>query len=184
MRRRTVLIPAASAVLLVVAFGLYWFQPWRLWTHSHIDESLPGYTPASLTASGAPAPVAAATAEPPSPAPAPAPTAVVLAGGGFRSGEHRTSGTALLIRLPDGQLVIRLENFSTSDGPDVHVILSPNSAGSDQVGDYLHLGGLKATSGNENYLVPAGTDVSGLRSVVIWCQRFDAVFGSADLVAQ
>ena len=46
--------------------------------------------------------------------------------------------------------------------------------------DHL-LGDLKATDGNQNYAVPVGTDLSGLTSVVIWCDRFDVAFGSAPI---
>ncbi|WP_256794857.1 DM13 domain-containing protein [Terrabacter sp. Ter38] len=38
-----------------------------------------------------------------------------------------------------------------------------------------------ATDGNQNYAVPAGTDLSDLTSVVIWCDRFDVAFGSAPI---
>ena len=71
--------------------------------------------------------------------------------------------------------------FETSDGPDLHVVLGTSAPGDIDVGQHLELGVLRATSGNLNYAVPAGTDVSAFRNVAIWCQRFDAVFGSAPL---
>jgi uncharacterized protein (DUF736 family) len=109
----------------------------------------------------------------------------VLAEGAFVSQEHDTSGTARVLELPDGQRILRVENFSTSDGPDVHVWLSDATAGGDwhkaDDGRTVALGEIKATDGNHNYVIPADVDLSGLNSVVIWCDRFNVAFGSAPL---
>ncbi|HOZ58909.1 MAG TPA: DM13 domain-containing protein [Nakamurella multipartita] len=88
---------------------------------------------------------------------------VALASGTFVDGEHPTSGTATIFQLPDGSRVLRLENFSTSDGPDVDVALSDQSAGGDDWGKYddsryIGLGDLKGTDGNQNYPIPADAD--------------------------
>jgi hypothetical protein len=45
----------------------------------------------------------------------------------------------------------------------------------------VELGPLKATDGTYNMDVPSGTDVSGLRSVVIWCKQFAVQFKVAAL---
>jgi hypothetical protein len=107
-----------------------------------------------------------------------------LASGTFVDGEHTTTGIATIFRLPDGSRVLRLENFSTSDGPDVDVALSDQTAGGDDWGKYddgryVALGDLKGTDGNQNYEIPADVDLSGLTSVVIWCDRFNVAFGTA-----
>jgi len=46
---------------------------------------------------------------------------------------------------------------------------------------FVDLGGLKGNLGSSNYLIPAGTDLSGFRSAVIWCRRFSVGFGVAPL---
>ena len=148
-------------------------------------------------APGTSAPVQAETAPPPEPAatqaaapepPAPeaaAPTEpTTLASGTFVDGEHATSGTATILQLPDGSRFVRLEGFSTSDGPDVDVWVTDQQAGGDDWGKYddgryVSLGDLKGTDGNQNYPIPADADLSGLTSVVIWCDRFNVAFGSA-----
>ena len=61
---------------------------------------------------------AASVVNPPADPPA---DPVVLATGSFVDGEHATTGTATVLELPDGSRYLRLENFSTSDGPDVDV---------------------------------------------------------------
>jgi hypothetical protein len=109
---------------------------------------------------------------------------VVLATGTFVDGEHTTTGTTLVLQLPDGSRFVRVEGFSTSDGPDVQVWLTDQPAGGDDWGRYddgraVPLGELKGTDGNQNYPVPADADLTGLTSVVIWCDRFDVAFGSA-----
>jgi hypothetical protein len=48
-------------------------------------------------------------------------------------------------------------------------------------GRKVQLGELKANRGSHNYAIPAGADLDGLRSVVIWCKRFHVAFGSAPL---
>lgn len=89
------------------------------------------------------------------------------------------------MQLPDGSHVVRLENLASSDGPDVKVWLSDREAGGDwfkyRAGRFLDLGPIKATHGNQNYAVPPGTDLSGLDTVVLWCDRFSVAFGSAAL---
>lgn len=150
------------AVVVLVTVGLWTFQPWRLWTHNTVNEALPVVA-----------------------APAASRGLMVLAEGQFVSQEHQTTGVARLTELADGSHIVRLEGFSTSDGPDVHVWLTDQAAGGDssQYDDrrYLPLGELKGTDGNQNYPVSPHADLAGLTSVVIWCDRFNVVFGSAPL---
>jgi hypothetical protein len=109
---------------------------------------------------------------------------MVLASGTFVGGEHETTGTASILQLPDGSRFVRLEGFSTSDGPDVHVALTDQQAGSEDWGTYddgryLELGSLKGTDGNQNYEISGDADLGGITSVVIWCDRFNVAFGTA-----
>jgi Electron transfer DM13 len=46
-----------------------------------------------------------------------------LATGTFHGKVHQTSGRATIYQEAEGKLVLRLTNFKTSNGPDVHVIL-------------------------------------------------------------
>ena len=134
------------------------------------------------SAAADPEPVVTVAAVEPEPEPVSS-EPVVLASGSFVDGEHATSGTALILQLPDGSRFVRLEGFSTSDGPDVDVALTDQSAGGEwgkyDDGRYLSLGDLKGTDGNQNYPIPADVDLTGLTSVVIWCDRFNVAFGSA-----
>ena len=114
-------------------------------------------------------------------------TALVLSKGTFQDADrfHQGSGEATIYRAPDGSHLLRLENFQVTNGPELHVILSPNPApeSRDDVHQpgYLDLGSLKGNVGNQNYEIPAEVDVSALSSVVIYCSPFHVVFSIAPL---
>ena len=177
----------AGVAAVVVAVGLWAFEPWRLVTSSEVDEALPTVA-AAPPAGGSPTPAPsydAGAGAPAQPTPDPAPELVELAAGPFEDAEHGTTGRARVIELADGSRFLRLEGLATSDGPDLHVWLSDapsgGSWGSYDDGSYLRLGELKATHGNQNYEIPADADLRGLTTAVIWCDRFDVAFGTAPL---
>lgn len=176
--RKPVTWVALAVVTVGLVVGLALFEPWRAFTSSYLDESVP----VAASTPDASSPAAPTPAGPTSTTPA---QPVVLAEGAFVSQEHDTAGTARVLALPDGSRILRLEGFSTSDGPDVHVWLSDAAAGGEWAsyddGRYVPLGMIKATDGNHNYVIPAEADLSGLRSAVIWCDRFNVAFGSAPL---
>jgi len=164
----------------LAAFVLVYFAPQDLFIDTSISDPVPTATAApSIRPTSSPL-----TNAPPATSAAP----IVLAHGAFRSGEHRTTGTALLLKLADGRTFVRLQDLDTSNGPDVRIWLSAADAqASDGIvhsSEYVDLGGLKANHGNQNYLVPAGTDLTSFRSVVVWCRRFEVVFGAAPLGAR
>jgi hypothetical protein len=45
----------------------------------------------------------------------------------------------------------------------------------------VELGSLKGNEGDQNYDLPAGTDLAKFRTVSIYCERFNANFGAAPL---
>jgi hypothetical protein len=168
----------AGVVIAVAgaAFVLVFFQPQDLFINHTVDEALPGPSTSVAPSAAAPGRPASAPAEEP---------AVGQPHGRFTSGEHDTSGLARVVSVPGSGTYLRLTDFRTSNGPAVHVWLSTAAAGVGN-GDirsapHLDLGDLKGNIGNQNYLVPAGTDLTRYRLVVIWCQRFHVAFGSAPL---
>ncbi|MBF6287089.1 DM13 domain-containing protein [Nocardia cyriacigeorgica] len=171
--KRLVRSPLTWVLALIVAVGLgigmAYFQPWRLFTSTTVDEAAPTVS--------APVTPGAAPVEP-----------QILARGALISHEHDTSGTVVVLGLPDGSRVLRLENLDTSDGPDLHVWLSdaPVLSGRDgwgvfDDGAYHDLGKLRGNKGNQNYPIPAEIDLTQLTSVSIWCDRFNVSFGAAVL---
>jgi len=109
-----------------------------------------------------------------------------LAAGQFHSGAHETKGMATVFQLADGKKTLRLTNFATSNGPDVHVYLvaATDAKDNDSVtkADVVDLGTLKGNIGDQNYELPANADLAKYRAVTIWCKRFSVNFGTAPLM--
>ncbi len=72
---------------------------------------------------------------------------------------------------------MRLENLRVTNGPDLYVYLSPDKSTS----NFVNVGKLKANNGNQNYDIPAATDLSKYDTILIWCRPFSVLFGSAAL---
>jgi hypothetical protein len=114
-------------------------------------------------------------------------SAKILATGIFHGKVHQTSGRATIYQETDGKLVLRLTNFKTSNGPDVHVILIAAKDADDDVNFLknntarMELGALKGNEGDQNYEIQPGTDLAKFQTVSIYCERFNANFGAAPL---
>ena len=153
-------------VLLVVLFvaGAAWyaFRPERLFINQRVNEQFPTASAASTTS-------------------------MKLASGEFHSGAHETKGAAAIFRLADGKRTLRLTNFATSNGPDVHVYLVAAADAKDndtvKTAGFVDLGSLKGNIGDQNYDVPANVDLAKYRAATIWCARFNVNFGTAPLMS-
>jgi hypothetical protein len=161
-RKHRFISAAAFTGAGLLIFVLVWFQPQKLFLSKTVNEPVPGVT---QTAGEANRTATAGRSPPPG-------LQVVR------------SGTAIVLRRPAGRLVLRLERLTTSNGPDLRVYLSHVPASSDlhayRTG-FIDLGALKGNRGNQNYAIPAGTDLSAFNSAVIWCRRFAVGFGVAPL---
>ena len=96
---------------------------------------------------------------------------------GVNDGIHNAEGKVKILRLSDGSQIVRLEDFRSTNGPDVHLYLAIDK----QASDFIDLGRLKANIGNQNYQIPLDTDFNKYKYVLIWCQPFSVLFGSAQL---
>ena len=176
-RLATAVIGGPLLVLSVIA-GDYLLSP--LWERSFLDE---------------PSPVLAAADTPTNPgagqdasqAAAAAPVsggARVLARGVFRGADefHFGRGSAQLIRTEAGGHMLRFEDFSVRNGPDLYVYLVRDEGGR-RVEEALNLGRLRATDGAFNYDIPAHIDLGSVRGVVVWCRQFTTLFAHAPLTA-
>ena len=145
-------------VLIIAGVGAWYaFRPERLFINQKVNEQFP-------TAS-------AATNQ--------------LASGQFHTGAHETKGMATVFQLADGKKTLRLTNFQTSNGPDVHVYLVAAADAKDNEAvtkaEVVDLGSLKGNIGDQNYDLPANADLAKYRAVTIWCKRFSVNFGTAPL---
>jgi hypothetical protein len=98
---------------------------------------------------------------------------------GAGDGFHNAEGLARVIQVGDGSKILRLENFKSTNGPNVHLYLATDKTAS----NFIDLGRLKANNGNQNYNIPRGTDLTKYNMVLIWCRDFSILFGSAQLNA-
>jgi hypothetical protein len=164
MKRRTWIIALAVAG----GIGWYAFRPELLFVRKSVNESLP---------------VAAAQSADQGHAGEGATTELVT--GRFKSVAHETRGSATVYRLADGSRVLRLTEFTTSNGPDVRVYLVAAGDAADDAtvkkAGFVEVGKLKGTDGDQNYDVPADLDLQKYRAVTIWCRRFGVNFGTAPL---
>jgi hypothetical protein len=191
--------PRATLIILVpifaVALPVGWYLTSPLVLSASIDEPPPivATTDAGPLRSATP-PSSPATATVPAGSETPTfgpiasavPTATaapVARSGTFRGSDdfHFGRGMARLIEVAPGSFVVRLEDFAVRNGPDLYVYLSPSPDG--YANGAIELGRLKADTGNQNYLVPAGAldDPSRAASVVIWCKQFSHLFATATL---
>ena len=159
MNTRKLLIGTAA----VIGAGAVWFlfRPELLFINKSVNESLPGVESAS-----------ASTME--------------LAAGKFRGIAHETKGMAAIYEV-GGKRILRLTDFETSNGPDVHVLLvaaaDPKDNDTVKKAGFLDLGSIKGNQGDQNYELPADVDLARFSSVVIWCDRFNSAFGAAPLAS-
>jgi Electron transfer DM13 len=150
-----------TLLALLIAGGAAWyaFRPERLVIDQKVNEQFPTASAASNK----------------------------LAIGQFHSGAHDTKGTATVFQLADGKKTLRLTDFATSNGPDVHVYLvaSDDAKDNDAVtqAGFIDVGSLKGNIGDQNYELPANADLTKYRAVTIWCKRFNVNFGTAPLMA-
>jgi hypothetical protein len=145
-----------SVIIIALVVGWYWFRPERLVTNRRVDE---GFTDSS---------------------------AQILESGTFHSGTHPTEGTATIYRIENGSRVLRLTNFKTSNGPDVHIyIVAAEDARDDasvQQATFVDLGLIKGNVGDQNYMLASDLDLAKYRTVSVWCKRFSKNFGAAPLM--
>ena len=180
--RRTL---AAAAITVAIVGPLGWYLGSPLLVSRTIDEPapvvaadptlVPSHEPSSAPATSAPTAAPSVLATPSAPPPAPERIGSFTGADDFHFGE----GTARLIETAPGQFTLRLEDFAVRNGPDLFVYLSSDADGYAE--GAVELGRLKADRGNQNYEVPAGTNLSSVRSVVIWCRQFSVLFATAEL---
>lgn len=104
-------------------------------------------------------------------------TGTILAQGVFSGTTgHQVSGSVKFLEV-NSVKTLRLENFSSTNGPDLKVYLAKDL----KAMDFINLGDLRSTNGNQNYNVTGMPDISQYRYALIWCQQFGVLFGSAQL---
>ena len=195
--KKTLVVISLASVPFVVAAGTY-FQPWKLFTDTRVEEALPEPTETTVApkdttpdetgkkmaekeeslSSSKSATDSADVIETPE----------VLAEGEFITHEHATTGSVKILKYSDGSRILRIEKLKTSNGPKLEVWLTdaPVIEGLDgwrvfDDGKFFNLGALKGNIGSQNYSIPSEINLDEYSSISIWCERFSVSFGAAAL---
>lgn len=110
----------------------------------------------------------------------------LVAQGRFRDNGmlHKGAGEAMIYRRADGSMLLRLDNFRVTAGPDLYVYLTKHPApeNTKQVKQgFLQVARLKSNTGTQEYEIAAGTPLNDFSSVVVFCQVFGVLFSAAPL---
>jgi hypothetical protein len=111
------------------------------------------------------------------------PTQAVMDGkqesvGTFSAGAHATSGTVKLVtdKTDAKKKYLSFENFKTDAGPDLYIYLAEDKTAK----GFVSVMKLSKT-GTFVLDVPVNADLAKQKYVLIWCQQFTVLFGSAKL---
>ncbi len=102
-----------------------------------------------------------------------------------RDALHWADGQVGIYRSGD-RAVLRLEgDFAAGPGPSLVIYLNTKAVGdeADFLGDVdrRQVAALRSFKGAQNYVLPAGIDLTRFQSVTIWCERFSQFIGNAEL---
>lgn len=185
-RRRPVASSAVALILVLTVLPAGYYLASPLWTRTTLIEESPIVGAATASSTGTAETMPGSVQPTDTAAIDPSVTGAVELPRTVLSGEwmgaddfHFARGEALIIEVETGSFVLRLQDFSVRNGPDLFVYLSPDPAGF--ADGAIELGGLKATDGAFNYQIPAGTPLEQVRSAVVWCKQFGVLFGTAPL---
>jgi len=135
-----------------------------------IAGSFPEAAAAATTVAPAGQPAPAAPADPGTTVPAQPVQPVQLTTGRFVGLDgHRGSGEAAIFRLPGGEAIVAFRDLSVQSVPDPVLYLVPG-ADRESKANGVRLG--RFDGSRDRYEIPAGTDLSGPLTVLIWCERF------------
>ena len=73
----------------------------------------------------------------------------------------------------NGTWKLYLTNFSTNNGPDLHVYLATTQ----DAANFIDLGLLRSTSGDQVYNIIGNPSLASYKYIIIWCKQFSVYFG-------
>lgn len=161
MRGRRLLFTSG---VIILGIAWYLFRPELAFIDKPVSEEFPGGTRTQPAAQDTP---------------------MVLFQGRFHDVAHEGRGLATIYQLPDGERVLRFNDFKTLNGPALFVYLfaaddARDNATVERAG-FVSLGPLKGNVGDQNYNLPPDLDLTKYRAISIWCRRFGVNFATAPL---
>lgn len=104
-------------------------------------------------------------------------TAVLKYQGTFINGPYGTVSGLAKVYLKENKYSVALENFNSGNGPDLKVYISKERIPV----NFIKLGDLRSTNGNQLYDVTGTPDFTVYKYVLIHCEQYNHLFGSAEL---
>lgn len=97
--------------------------------------------------------------------------------GSFVSAPGESVSGKAIVLLKGGIYTLALESIKIVNGPDLHVYLAKEKSAA----NFIDLGKLKSTSGNQVYAINGSPNFSEYQYALIYCQQYKVLFGSAAL---
>lgn len=101
--------------------------------------------------------------------------AVLKYSGNFVAGPYGNVSGIAEIYQKQNSFTVKLVNFNSSNGPALHVFISKES----QPVNFIDLGALKSTTGNQVYTVNGMPDFNNYKYISIHCVDYNHLFGWA-----
>ena len=109
----------------------------------------------------------------------------LLASGRFHQVAHKGEGVAAILQLDNGQRVLRLTEFRTTENHELAILLisAPDAHENQTVlnSSVFVLGRLQQAAGNQEYSLPADLDLTHFGAVTIWNRKYQVNFTTAPL---
>jgi len=97
--------------------------------------------------------------------------------GNFINGPYGSVSGSAKVYQQGNEYVLSLQNVSISNGPDLHVYIAKEIFPV----NFIDLGSLRSTMGNQVYAIPGSPDFTQYKYALIHCKKYDHLFGSAEL---
>jgi hypothetical protein len=109
----------------------------------------------------------------------------VLASGNFHQVAHKGVGQAEILQKANGKFVLRLNNFRTTEKPnlEVYLISAPDALENETVkrSEIFSLGKLQTADGEQEYSLPDGFNIYQYNAVTVWNTKYAVNYTTAPL---
>ncbi len=110
---------------------------------------------------------------------------VTVHSGTWSKKEYASSGTWKIVKNGDSHYIVLDSKFKTRSAPDLKLFLSKSSAGKltgrNATDNAVRIAKLKSNKGSQRYKLPAGTDPSDYKTVLIHCEKYSKLWSTGTI---